>query len=287
MDLVALASRYARRPGLHPTPLPTLQIIRADAPYDRVHAMHKPSLCFIVQGTKIVSVGDAVLRYTANQFIYSSVELPVAGEVTEATARRPYLCLVLEVDASLVFDLVSATESIDRKKLPPGTPAIVVGRDDTITEAFGRLLTCLANPVDAKVLAPTVIRELVYRLLRGPYGHAVREVGIADSQTQRIASVIERLKTDFAKTHSMAALARIAGMSVSSFHAHFKKVTTVSPLQYQKHLRLHEARRLLLTTTTSAADAGFRVGYESPSQFSREYARLFGLPPISDLRRAS
>lgn len=133
---------------------------------------------------------------------------------------------------------------------------------------------------------PTVIREIVYRLLRGAYGSAVREVGIADSQTQRIASVIATLKRELAKPHTMSSLARLAGMSVSSFHAHFKKVTTLSSLQYQKHLRLHEARRLLLASATSAADAGFQVGYESPSQFSREYARYFGLPPIGDVRRA-
>jgi AraC-like DNA-binding protein len=281
----ALAARHAPLPGLHATAIAALQIIRADAPYARVHSMHKPSLCFILQGTKIVTVGDEVLRYGANEFLYSSVEVPITGEVLDATRRRPYLVLVLEVEPSLVFDLVSASEGVEPRKPAVGQRGIFIGRDEAMTDAFTRLVTCLAHPVDARVLAPTVIREIVYRMLRGPYGDAVREVGIADSQTQRIAAVIERLKRDYATRHSMEDLARLAGMSVSSFHAHFKKVTTLSPLQYQKQLRLHEARRLLLSSATSASDAGFRVGYESASQFSREYARYFGLPPLSDIKR--
>jgi AraC-like DNA-binding protein len=281
-DLVALATRYAPRAGLHPTPNPALQIIRADAPYERVHSMHKPSLCFIAQGTKIVTIGEQKLRYGQNQFLYSSVEVPIAGEVIEATRSHPYIVLVLEIEPTLVFDLVSASELIEPAASTGSQRAIFVGRDEAMTDTFTRLLGSLASPIDAGVLAPIAIREIVYRLLQGPYGAAVREVGIADSQTQRIAGIIERLKRDYAAALSMTALARQAGMSLSSFHAHFRKVTTLTPLQYQKHLRLHEARRLLLTTSTTAADAGFRVGYASASQFSREYARYFGMPPVSD-----
>lgn len=283
-DLVDLALRCAPRSGTHATRSPLLQILRADAPYDNVHSMHKPSLCFIVQGAKIVKVGDRKLRYRENEFLYSSVELPISGEVVEASARRPYMVLALEIEPNVVFDLVSASESVERRKPTVGHQAIFVGRDERMTDAFRRLLASLGNPVDAQVLAPMVIREIVYLMLRGPYGDAVREVGIADSQTQRIVSVIERLKEQYATQVSMTELARLAGMSVSSFHAHFKKVTTLTPLQYQKHLRLREARRLLLTKATTAADAGYRVGYESASQFNREYARYFGLPPMSDVR---
>ena len=285
--LVDLAVRHARRPGLHPTPIQALQIIRVDQRAPRVHSMHRPSLCFIVQGAKEVTLGTEVMRYASEQFIFSTIDLPITGEVLEATSRRPYLCLVLAIEPSLVLELVSAAEAVERRT--PGGPAraIFVGSDPAMTDAFARLLGCCRSPVDAQVLAPSVIREITYRLLRGPFGEVVRQLGIADSQTQRIASVIERLKRDYAAPLRTAELARIAGMSVSSFHQHFKKVTTLSPLQYQKQLRLHEARRLLLGEATSAADAGFRVGYESPSQFSREYARYFGLPPISDSRLAS
>jgi AraC-like DNA-binding protein len=285
-DLVTLALRHAPRPGAHQTPVPGLQVLRADATYERVHSMHKPSLCFIVQGCKVVTVGDEVLRYRGGQFLYSSVALPISGEVVEATRRQPYLVLVLEVDPALVFDLVTATRSASSRKPPSAHPAIFVGQDQAMSDAFHRLLACLGDATDAQVLAPSVIREIVYRLLRSRYGDAVREIGVVDSQTQRIARVIEQLKNDYSKSYTVAALARLAGMSVSSFHAHFRKVTTLTPLQYQKNLRLHEARRLLLTSATSAADAGFRVGYESASQFSREYARYFGLPPMSDVKRA-
>jgi AraC-like DNA-binding protein len=271
-------------------PIAQQQIIRSDATYERVHSMHKPSLCFIVQGSKIVTVGDEVLRYGGGQFLYSSVELPISGEVVEATRREPYLVLVLEIEPSLVFELVTATRTAatraaSNRKVAGAGRAIFVGRDEAMTSAFERLLSCLADATDVQVLAPTVIREIVYRLLRSRYGEAVREVGVADSQTQRIAAVIEHLKSDYVTAHSMHALARLAGMSPSSFHAHFRRVTRLTPLQYQKHLRLHEARRLLLTSATTAADAGFRVGYESASQFSREYARHFGLPPLTDARR--
>jgi AraC-like DNA-binding protein len=284
-DLVTLALRHAPRAGTHATAIPSLQIIRADATYERVHSMHKPCLCFIVQGSKVVRVGDKVLRYAGGQFLYSSVELPITGEVVEATRRHPYLVLVLEIDPGLVFDLVTATRTSASRRAPGAGRAIFVGQDAAMSDAFMRLLACLSDATDAQVLAPTVTREIVYRLLRSRYGDAVREIGIADSQTQRIAGVIEHLKSRYAEPQTMTALAQLAGMSLSSFHAHFRKVTTLTPLQYQKQLRLQEARRLLLTSATSAADAGFRVGYESASQFSREYARYFGLPPLHDARR--
>jgi transcriptional regulator GlxA family with amidase domain len=156
--------------------------------------------------------------------------------------------------------------------------------DPIMTDAFARLLRCLRDPMDVRVLAPNIVREITYRLLQGPYGTAVREIGIVDSQTQRIGKVIELLKRDYAKPLHTMQLARVAGMSASSFHHHFKRVTNHSPLQYQKQLRLQEARRLLFGDA-SATDVGFQVGYESSSQFSREYARLFGLPPGRDARR--
>jgi AraC-like DNA-binding protein len=286
-ELVAEAVRRAPTPGLHDTAVPALRIIRSDAIYERVHSMHQPSLCFIAQGTKVVTVGDEVLRYGAGQFLYSSVELPITGEVVEATRRQPYLVLVLEVEPTLVFDLVTASRHALRGKDGGARRGIFVDHDDAMTEAFYRLLRCLRDPVEAHVLAPSVVREIVFRLMRGRYGDAVREIGLADSQTRRIASVIEHLKGEYTKPQSVGALAQLAGMSTSAFYAHFRKVTTLTPLQYQKHLRLQEARRLLLTLATSAADAAFRVGYESASQFSREYARHFGLPPLSDVKRAA
>ena len=250
----------------------------------RVPTVHRPSLCFVAQGAKEVVLGTSVYRYGEGEFLFSSVDLPITGEVLEASRSKPYLCLVLEIDASVVFELATVL------KLPPSragaTPrALFVGeRDPDMTHAFERLVRCLAKRADAEVLAPSLMREITYRLLQGPYGAAVRELGIADSQTRRVARAIELLKQRFTEPLPTAALARAAGMSVSSFHAHFKRVSSMSPLQYQKHLRLHEARRLLHAGRPSAAEVAFQVGYESTSQFSREYARLFGLPPIRERR---
>jgi AraC-like DNA-binding protein len=283
-DLTSLAMRFAPRAGLHDTPLGSLQLVRADAPYERVHSMHKPSLCFIVQGTKLVTVADETLRYGPGQFLFSSVELPISGEVVEATRSRPYIVLVLSIEPSAVFELAASAPPLNRTRRSERA-GIFVGEDAAIADAFRRLLLCLSDAADVAVLAPMVVRELVYRLLRGPWGDDVREAGIADSHTQRIARVIEHLKREFARPQRSEELAHLAGMSVSSFHAHFRKVTRLTPLQYQKELQLHEARRLMLSSAISAADAGYRVGYESASQFSREYARHFGLPPLSDVRR--
>jgi AraC-like DNA-binding protein len=285
-ELVELTTRLARKPGTHGTPIAGLSIVRHDHPQPRMHTVHRPSLCFLVQGAKEVTVGPKVLRYSAEHFVFSTVELPATGEILDATPKKPYLCLVLEIDPASVFELVARCDDVERRTSSASRTAIFVTRDDQMTDAFTRLMRCSRSPVDAEVLAPNIIRELTYRLLRGTYGDVVRQVGVADSQTRRIASAIERLKRDFASPLRSTELARIAGMSVSSFHEHFKKVTTLSPLQYQKQLRLYEARRLLVHEATSAADAGFRVGYESASQFSREYARYFGAPPLRDVRRA-
>ena len=273
MNLAALTLHAAPRPGVHATAVGSLTAIRADRTYARVHSLHKPALCFIVQGTKVVTVGGDSLRYGAEQYLFSSVELPVTGEVVEATPKNPYLCLAVQIEPSLVFELASMVEPASAAASKKG---IFVGkRDPRMTDAFARLVQCLADPTDARVLAPTLVREITYRLLTGPYRAAVRDLGVVGGQTQRIARVIERLKRNYAEPLRAHDLAKLAGMSVSTFHEHFKRVTRLSPLQFQKQLRLHEARRLLLDDAAGAAEVGFRVGYQSPSQFSREYARFF------------
>ncbi|RYE89618.1 MAG: AraC family transcriptional regulator, partial [Myxococcales bacterium] len=274
-ELVRLALEHAPVAGLHPTALPALQVLRADRPADRIHSLHRPSLCFLAQGSKEISVGELIVRYRTHQFLFTTLELPVVGEILEAAPGEPYLCLVLEVDPTTVFELVAASQGLEPRRVRAPGPAMVVGEPDgAMTDAFTRLLRCLHTPLDARVLSPSILREIVYRLLRGPFGDTVRELGVADSQTQRIAAVIQHLKADYARPLRTSDLARIAGMSVSSFHEHFRRVTTLSPLQYQKQLRLAEARRLLVGHTATAAAVAFADGYESPSQFSREYARL-------------
>lgn len=285
-ELVELTLRHARQSGVSATAIPQLQILRDDRAHARVRSVLRPSLCFLVQGAKEVTVGSEPLRYASGEFLFTSVELPVTGEVVEATPARPYLCLVLQIDPGVVFELASA--SAGHLAAPSGTStrAIFVGKsDELMTHAFLRLMLCSKTPLDAEVLAPIVMREITFRLLLGPYGEAVREQVIVGSQTQRVVKAIDRLKRDYAKPLRIEDLAGVAGMSVSSFHQHFKKVTALSPLQYQKQLRLQEARRLLLGEMDGAGDVGFRVGYESASQFSREYARFFGLPPTSDIKQ--
>jgi AraC-like DNA-binding protein len=287
-DFVALSVRTARSTGISQTAIPTLQIIRANRVLPRVHSVQRPSLCFIVQGAKEVSIGRSRFRYRSMEFLFTSVDLPLTGQVVEASEEKPYICLVLEIEPSLVLELTTASTSAGRAPASQTSsePAIFVGkRDEQLADAFFRLLRCAGDPLDAQILASGVIREITYRLLLGPYGNAVRAAGMVGGQTQRIAKAIERLRRDYAKALRVEQLARSAGMSVSSFHDHFKRVTTLSPLQYQKQLRLQEARRLLLGDASSAAEVGFQVGYESPSQFSREYARFFGLPPRSDVKR--
>jgi AraC-like DNA-binding protein len=282
--LVQTCLRFAPASGTGETSIPELKIVRSDRPLPRVPSVHRPSLCYVAQGTKEVVLGTDVYRYGSGEFLFSSVDLPVTGEVLVASKGKPYLCLVLEIDSNVVFELTTVL------KLPvaraSSTPrALFVGKQDPdMTHAFDRLVRCLAKRADAAILAPSLMREITYRLLQGPYGNAVRELASADSQTRRIARAIELLKQNFAEPLPTAKLARAAGMSVSSFHAHFKRVSSMSPLQYQKHLRLHEARRRLHAGRPNAAEIAFEVGYESASQFSREYARLFGLPPIREVR---
>jgi AraC-like DNA-binding protein len=276
--------RIATTSGTTQTRFSALSIVRSDTPLPRVHAVHRPSLCFLASGAKEVVQGGEVFRYGAEEFLFTSVDLPVSGEIVEASRKKPYVCLVLEIDPNLVFELAAAMDTLHAGGQAPR--ALFVGqRNPDITSAFERLVRCLGRREDVAVLAPAFLREITYRLLQGPYGHAVRELGLANSQTRRIARVVELLKRDFAEALRTSELARAAGMSASSFHAHFKRVTGLSPLQCQKQLRLQEARRLLLREEASAADVAFNVGYESTSQFSREYARMFGLPPMRDVRR--
>lgn len=276
--------RFAPASGTGETSIPQLKIVRSDRPLPRVPSVHRPSLCFVAQGAKEVVLGTDVYRYGSGDFLFSSVDLPLTGEVLEASKSKPYLCLVLELDASVVFELTTVLKLPTARAGSTPRALFVRKRDPDMTHAFDRLVRCLAKRADAEILAPSLMREITYRLLQGPYGDAVRELGIADSQTRRVARAIELLKQNFAEPLPTAKLARAAGMSVSSFHAHFKRVSSMSPLQYQKHLRLHEARRLLHAGRPNAAEVAFEVGYESASQFSREYARLFGLPPIRDVR---
>ncbi|BDC52256.1 AraC family transcriptional regulator [Bryobacterales bacterium F-183] len=292
LELVDLLEESSNRTdGYHATPLPGVHVIRGSQPGLGVPTVLNPSLCVIVQGSKRVAVEQDVYLYTPPQFLVVSVDLPVTGNVLEATKRKPYLCLQIDIDQSQLADLFTQTGM-----LPSSTPAasergIFVGTlDATFTDSILRLARMLRTPRDIPALAPLAIREVHYRLLSHPCGGQIAQIAIQDSSMERIARVLARIKTRFNEEHRVEHLAEMANMSPSSFHAHFKSVTAMSPLQYVKKLRLLEARRLLVAGEADAARAALQVGYESPSQFSREYSRMFGAPPARDamrLRQAS
>ncbi len=281
-EMIEIIKRHVRKDGFGPTAIASLEVVRSSAPSEPVPAVYRPSLCYVLQGTKEVSVSGRSFRYSTGQYLVSSVDLPLTGEIVEATPARPYLCLVVALSPALIYDVLQHTT----RRLEAGSrPGLYVGRaDSALTDAMARLVRCLDSSDDGAVLVPGIMQEIVYRLLLGPFGAMIAEMGMAGSRTQRITRAIAHLKNKFAEPLRVTDLARLSGMSPSTFHEHFRRITTLSPLQYQKLLRLQEARRLLVADGAGAADIGFRVGYQSPSQFSREYSRHFGHSPSADRR---
>jgi AraC-like DNA-binding protein len=242
-------------------------------------------LCIVAQGAKTVIVGQEVYEYDASRMIVFSVALPVASQITQASHPEPYLALRLDLDPRKIADLVL-------KVYPHGLPAVqerravyVTPADASMVNAATRLMECLTQPGDAELLAPLVIDEILIRLLRSPMGVRVAQMGLAESNVHRVAKAISWVRANFSQPMKVEDLAGLVHMSVSSFHEHFKSVTSMSPLHYQKVLRLQEARRLMLSTMMDAGTASQRVGYLSPSQFSREYSRFFGSAPTKDIAR--
>jgi len=250
-----------------------------------VHALRVSSLCIVAQGAKTVIVGDEVYEYDASQMIVFSVALPVASQVTQASASNPYLSLRLELDPRRIADLVL---KVYPNGLPPSQERNAVYLspcDPAIVSASIRLLECLAQPGDADLLGPLITDEILIRLLRSPIGVRVAQMGLAESSVHRVAKAISWLRENYSQPMRVEELAEMVNMSVSSFHEHFKAVASMSPLQYQKVLRLQEARRLMLSTMMDAGAASRHVGYLSASQFSREYSRFFGSAPTRDMAR--
>lgn len=282
-ELLQITSELSTGEGIRDTAIASLKIIKTSFPHEKIHTVYTPSLCVILQGEKDVSLGDEVYTYAPGEFIVVTVDLPITGEVTEASVKKPYYCLMLELDPVVVFDVIKEQSQMKTNQDKRG---VFVGEvEEGMHDALLRLVKCLQNPKDIPVLAPMYIREVIYRLLNSKYGDAVKQLGIVGSQTQRIAKVIDSIKASFTKPLKMEALAKSAGMSPASFHKYFKEITRMSPLQFQKQLRLQEARRMLMGGDLDAGSVSYEVGYESPSQFSREYARLFGLPPKSDVKQ--
>jgi len=252
--------------------------------------IYTPTLCLVAQGTKEARLGETTYRYDAANYLIASVELPVMGSVIEATAERPYLCLQLDFDMTALSELAIRypSPSADAQVSPSG---IMLNKTTPeLLDAAIRLASLLDTPQDIDALAPLTLREILYRLLSGPQGNIIRHMAQGESRLNQIARSIIWIRTHFREACRIEQAASVAGMSRSAFHHHFKAVTTMSPIEFRTHLRMQEARRLMVSDAIDAASAGFHVGYESPSQFSRDYVRIFGMSPArhaSQLRNPS
>ncbi|MFY2831600.1 AraC family transcriptional regulator N-terminal domain-containing protein [Vibrio parahaemolyticus] len=282
--LVKLIDRWTGDANQYDTPISGLRFSRWTTPTPPTSYTHNPSICLIAQGRKRVLLGEESFIYDANHFLISSVDLPIIANIIEASEEQPYLGLIMELDLTEISQLIvdselAFTQSKEAQK------GIAVGElSESLLGAFVRLAELLDEVQNIKILAPIIKREIFYRLLMSEQGTRLHQIVTAGSHSHQIAKAIDWLKNNFVKPLSVGDLASYTGMSKSSFYTHFRSMTSMTPLQFQKKLRLSEARRLMLTENLDAMAATFKVGYESPSQFSREYSRLFGAPPSKDIK---
>ncbi len=265
------------------TAIPGLSLYRRDEPSQPTSIMYEPRICISAQGAKRVLLGDDTYVYDAHHFLITSVDLPTVVQVINASREKPYLGLILKLDQREISQLMVDSD-LPRPRPQQSSRGMATGEVTLpLLTAFQRLLDLLAEPKDIPILAPIIQREIFYRLLVGDQGARLRQMASVGSQSHQIARAIYWLKGNFTRPLRIDDLAAQVNMSTSTFHHHFRAVTAMSPLQYQKWLRLYEARRLMLAERLDATTAAFQVGYESPSQFSREYSRLFGAPPLRDI----
>ena len=282
-ELTALAVRHAVEGEGAGTPIQGLRLHRCSAPTAPLHTAYTPSYTLVIQGTKSLVLGGEAYRYGVGQYLLTSVELPVASWVVEASGDMPYFCLCLDLKMDRLHDLMArtgiqpATGSID------GIRGLAINHaSPDLIDATTRLVRLLDSPQDIAAMAPLIEQEILYRLLTGPDSPRLVQIAMAETHGSRIATAVNWLRENYHRPLRVEDLCDQVGMSPSSFHHHFKAVTALTPVQYQKKLRLHEARRLMLSEGLDAGDAGYRVGYQSPSQFSREYSRLYGMSPARD-----
>jgi AraC-like DNA-binding protein len=283
--MASIIGRFATRDGEYKTGIDNLFFNRRSAPTQPLHTAQWPCFALVVQGAKSLSLGNEIYRYGVGDYLVVSIDLPVASRVTEASADRPHFGLGLAITPD------GLREALGRIA-PARSP--VVGQDmrgvavntapADLLDATLRLLRLLERPADIPFLAPLIEQEILYRLLTGPCGPRLLQISLTETPGNRIARAIAWLRTNFARPLRIEDLAASVGMSASSLHHHFKALTAMTPMQYQKQLRLHEARRLMLMERLDVGTAGYNVGYQSPSQFSREYSRLYGLSPLQDVR---
>lgn len=286
-DLAELAERIGRalpddgaievQPGVH--------FRRTSTPGQRVHGVCEPQLCVMAQGSKVILLGEETYRYDPAHYLITTMELPITGEVVEASTERPYLGFGLTLDPAIVTSLMVESGLVEPRGENSVKALDVSVLDAELLDATLRLVRLVEKPSEYPVLAPLVTREIIYRLLTGAQGNRLRHLATFGGQAHRMVRAVDVIRQNFDKPLKIEDVARELYMSVSGFHAHFKAATAMSPLQFQKQLRLQEARRLMLSENLDAAQAGYRVGYEDASHFSRDYKRQFGEPPLRDVER--
>jgi len=276
-------ARLTDKGELHTSAVPGLSLFRREEPTGPITGMYEPSVCLIAQGAKRVLLGDDTYVYDAHHYLITSVHLPTVVQIIEASREKPYLGLRLMLDQREISQLM-VDSNLPPPRVQQSSRGMATGEVTLpLLTAIQRLIDLLAEQQDIPILAPIIQREIIYRLLVGDQGERLRQIASAGSQSHQIARAIDWLKGNYSQPLIIDDLAARVRMSSSTFHHHFRSMTALSPLQFQKQLRLQEARRLMLAERMDAATAAFQVGYESPSQFSREYNRLFGAPPLRDI----
>lgn len=283
-ELVERLSSGAKNEGTNEI-VDSLQFFRWSEPTQPRHGLYSPSMCVIAQGAKEVTFGEERLRYDPNNYLLISLDVPVVSQVVDASPEKPYLGLKLDFDPATIASVIVESGIAAGRNDASVRSMAVSSMEDDLLDAYVRLLRLVDSPDDYRVVSPMVIREIIYRVLKSEQGARLRQMAVFGGQTHRITKAVQILRTKYNQNLNMENLAQELGMSVSSFHQHFKTATSMSPLQFQKTLRLQEARRLLMTEDIDAGSAAEIVGYDDASQFSREYKRTFGEPPKRDVGR--
>ncbi|MEA9605237.1 AraC family transcriptional regulator [Xanthomonas campestris pv. plantaginis] len=284
--LIDVLQRHAPTDGTFSTAVPGLRLMRCSAPTYSIPTVYTPTLCLVAQGHKQAMLGTTAYHYHPAMYLVASVDLPIIGSVIEASPAQPYLCFCLDLDVAVLSDLAIRYPALAEQAGDAPASGLLLNRSTPeLHDTALRLARLLDQPRDIDALAPLVLRELLYRLMAEPGNAIVRQMAIADSRLNQISRAIAWLRAHYAERFSIEQIADLSAMSRSTFHTHFKAVTSMTPLEFRSHLRVQEARRLMVAEALSAADAGFRVGYESASQFSRDYARILGTPPARDAQQ--
>ena len=269
--------------GFFTTPMDGVSIVRSFQHMMPMRQIYRPSLCVVVQGAKEMMFGDGTLEYGALECLVVSLEIPVSGRIIQASATEPFVGMTIELDTALIREVMQSLPAPPSPRETDG-PCVFVGKVDAgLADAVVRLVNLAGAPDGIPVLYPLIMREIAFWLLTGPHGDEFCKLALPETRAAHISKAIHLLRDNFNKTLRIEQLSEVAGMSTSSFHQHFKTLTAMTPVQYQKQLRLLEARRVMVSDAASVAEAAYHVGYESASQFSREYSRMFGVAPKRDV----